>query len=334
MILKEGEALIDLSEVPATFKGPAKRRKVFYNPAMENNRTICVLMCNALGIKSFLDGFAATGVRGIRVMKEAFAHVVFNDREKEAFLAIRKNLELNGLEAEILNEDFCALERRAELCDIDPFGTPEPFLSKGLKLAESFLAVTATDTAVLFSSNGSNAKKCYERYGAMVKRVRWNKELGARVMCYAVAERAKELGMGIKPLFVYAEDHYLRGYFQLCDCESEVAEVDGMGPIWVGSLKDNEVLKRALHADAAIEKRYAVQHLLSRAIEELDVIGYYDLDDLSSKLRAEEPKAQALVEKLRERGFRASRTIFSAKGIKSDAPLAEIEACFSSASGI
>jgi len=329
MILKEGKARIDLPEAPATFKGPAKRRKVFYNPAMGNNRAICVLMCNALGIKSFLDGFAATGVRGIRVMKETHAHAVFNDREREAFLAIKNNLELNGLEAEVLNEDFCALECRAELCDIDPFGTPEPFLGKGLELAESFLAVTATDTAVLF---GSNAKKCYERYGARVKRVKWSKELGARVLCYAVAERAKAFGIGIKPLFVYTEDHYLRGYFRLCDCESEVAEVDGMGPMWVGSLKDNEVLKRALHADAAIEK--SVQHLLSKAIEELDVIGYYDLDDLSSKLRAEEPKAQVLVEKLRERGFRASRTIFSAKGIKSDAPLAEIESCFSSASNV
>ncbi len=327
MILEEGEALISLPRIPVTSKGPAKRSKIFYNPAMRNNRSICTLVCRALGIKSFLDGFAATGVRGIRVIKEAGSEVIFNDCEREAFFAIKKNLELNSIEADVLNEDFCALKNSAELCDIDPFGTPEPFLSKGLELSERFLAVTATDTAVLF---GSNAKKCYERYGTKVKKVSWSKELGARVLCYTVAEKAKALGKRVKPLFVYAEDHYLRGYFEICDCEEEITQIDGMGPIWSGKLNDKEILKKAL--EISKKKEYAgknfVEKLFLKALDEVDTIGYYDVDCLSSKFRSEEPKLQVLVERLQEQGFQASRTIFSPKGIKTDAPLNELERAF------
>jgi tRNA (guanine26-N2/guanine27-N2)-dimethyltransferase len=275
-----------------------------------------------------LDGFAATGIRGIRVIKESGTQAFFNDIEREAFLAIKRNLELNGIEAEVSNEDFCNLKTGAELCDLDPFGTPEPFIEKGIELSERFLALTATDTAVLF---GSNAKKCYERYGVRVRRVDWNKELGARVLCYAVAEKARALGIGIKPIFVYAEDHYLRGYFELCDRGGEISEVEGIGPLWSGELMDTEVLKRALEISRSGEcpgKRF-IEKLLSRAVVEIDAVGYHDLDSMSSRFRVTEPKPQELVESLKDRGFRASRTIFSPKGIKTDAPIDEIERCFS-----
>jgi len=331
MLIREGEALMDLPEPPRTSRGPAKRRKIFYNPAMANNRSICVLMCKALGVRSMLDGFAATGVRGIRTMKEAGVRVVFNDFETAAFFAIKKNLELNGLSADVLNKDFCELKTGAELCDVDPFGTPAPFTEKGIDLSDRFLAVTATDTAVLF---GSNVKKCYERYGVRVRRVDWNKELGARVLCHFVAEKAKLLGTGIRPIFVYAEDHYLRGYFELCDLEEETTERNGIGPLWSGRLKDAEILKKAL--EASIKREYpgkkAVEGLLSRASEEIDIMGYYDMDSLASRLRAPEPRVQELVERLTDQGFEASRTIFSPKGIKTDAPTNEVESCFLSTS--
>jgi tRNA (guanine26-N2/guanine27-N2)-dimethyltransferase len=328
MILSEGEIRIELQKEPLTFRGPAKRSKIFYNPAMENNRTLCVLFCDVLRPRDFLDGFAATGVRGMRVMKEASVRAAFNDSEREACRAIDKNLELNGLDADVFNEDFCSLDVSSDFCDVDPFGTPEPYLEKGLELSQRYLAVTATDTAVLF---GSNVKKCYERYGAKVRKVSWSKELGARVLCAALAKKAEGSGKGVRPLFVYAEDHYLRGYFEMCDSAPNIGIIDGIGPIWVGELSDRAILVKVLETSGRREYRgkRRIEKLLATAIEEIGSVGCYDLDDVSSKLRRGEPKAQELIESLRSRGFKASRTVFSPKGIKTDASQAELESCFS-----
>jgi tRNA (guanine26-N2/guanine27-N2)-dimethyltransferase len=142
---------------------------------------------------------------------------------------------------------------------------------------------------------------------------------------------------------VYSRDHYIRGYYSISD-SSTSNRIDNeetgflydnkIGPLWLGKLHDKEILKKVLEkGNEKIGKEKgserSMEKLLRTAIEEVDLPGFHDTDSLSSLFRKEQPKIDCLVEKLRDEGYMASRTIFSPKGIKTDAPLKEIEKHFS-----
>jgi len=360
--IDEGEARILLPFLPSQHKGPGKKSSIFYNSAMIENRTLSVLFVDVLKPWVVLDGFAATGVRGIRIKKECGikVKVIFNDVNREAFEILEKNLDLNGLQAEVYNENFNNLDLRVDYCDVDPFGSPAPYIEHSLDITKKVLAVTATDTAVLC---GTHPKKCFERYGIKNFKTQWAKEVGARALSYFVYKIGLKKGVSLKPIFVYSRDHYIRGYFSISDSsisdssisDSSISDssisnfstsdrVDNeetgflydnkIGPLWLGKLYDKEILKKVLEkGNEKIGKEKgserSIEKLLRTAIEEVDLPGFHDMDFLSSLFRKEQPKIDCLVEKLRDEGYMASRTIFSPKGIKTDAPLKEIEKYFS-----
>ena len=353
--IDEGEARILLPFLPSQHKGPGKKSPIFYNPAMIENRTLSVLFVDVLKPWVVLDGFAATGVRGIRIKKECDIKVIFNDVNREAFEMIKRNLDLNCLQAEVYNEDFNNLDLSVDYCDVDPFGSPAPYIEHSLDITRKVLAVTATDTAVLC---GTHPKKCFERYGIKNFKTQWAKEVGARALSYFVYKTGLKKNMLLKPIFVYSRDHYIRGYFSISDSsisnfsisDSSISDsstsdrVDNeetgflydnkIGPLWLGKLYDKEILKKVLEkGNEKIGKEKgserSIEKLLRTAIEEVDLPGFHDMDFLSSLFRKEQPKIDCLVEKLRDEGYMASRTIFSPKGIKTDAPLKEIEKYFS-----
>jgi len=331
----------------------------FYNPKMKLNRDIGVAMAGALGITDYLDALAASGARGLRVAKEAkVENVTLNDVSSRAAALIEENARRNGLGAcEILssNANILLHQRHFEAVDLDPFGSPSPFLAAASRSALSYLFITATDTAPLC---GAHLKSGIRKYMAVPVKAEHHREMGARVLLGAVARELARVDKGMHPLLTHVSDHYVRvylkiargaksadktlesmGYIEQCrscgrwrvvfglGCSSSgtcsfCGEKAGVaGPIWLGPIQDRDNIIRALavlESSAASSDR-AVR-LLQLCADEIDVPMYYDHHRLCRRFKATPGNADDLVALLRSAGWRASRTHFSGVGIKTDAP--------------
>ena len=89
--------------------------------------------------------------------------VTINDWNPKAIDLIRENTEMLGLNTEVTRGDANALmsSRKFDAVDIDPFGTPAPFVDSAARCARNYLFVTATDTAPLC---GAHLKAGMRRY--------------------------------------------------------------------------------------------------------------------------------------------------------------------------
>jgi tRNA (guanine26-N2/guanine27-N2)-dimethyltransferase len=219
--LKEGSTSLFVP-MEHSIKGPGKRvGRVFYNQQMAFNRDISVLFFQAacMECRSAFDAMSATGARGVRILNESGskAQFVMNDKDSEAVSFIKANIELNGLEGACASQD----DLRSHLAkhvydyvDLDPFGTPAPFVQavfQGCK-RNAIVAITATDTAPLA---GTHVKKCVRRYMARPLRGVFGHEVGLRVLIGYLAREAAQLDKGIEPLLSFYADHYFRIYLRL-----------------------------------------------------------------------------------------------------------------------
>jgi len=97
-IIKEGDTKIFVFKNKISEKGPGSKHSLpFYNPSMELNRDLSVLLvqwlANTYGKKlEILDGLAASGIRGVRFAKEISGDffVTINDWNEEAYKLIKK----------------------------------------------------------------------------------------------------------------------------------------------------------------------------------------------------------------------------------------------------
>jgi tRNA (guanine26-N2/guanine27-N2)-dimethyltransferase len=335
-------------------KGPGKRRgRVFYNEQMSFNRDLTIMVFTALDFsgKEALDSMAGTGARGVRVAnevrKDLEMHV--NDRDEEAFRYIQENILLNDLDncVALTSDMRCLLsERSFDYIDVDPFGTPVPYLPAAIQgcKRKGILGITATDTAPLA---GTHPKKSVRRYGARSVRCPFGHELGLRILIGYIARRAAELDRGIRPMLCFYADHYFRMYLRLVEGAEEADRSLGQlgyvqydpdtgarrftpeqepaksyGPMWGGSLHDRSLLG-SMNVNEGLAERARCEKYLALWKEEMDVPYFYDNDELASRLRASPPPIARLLEKIREVGP-ASRTHFSPTGFKTDIGFVEL----------
>jgi tRNA (guanine26-N2/guanine27-N2)-dimethyltransferase len=117
---------------------------MFYNPKMELCRDIDVASVSAFASSLtsrvqpiYIDALAGSGVRGLRIANEVGMCVHINDRSTPAYELIKRNIALNSLEerARAYNENanILLLQTRYEMVDLDPFGSPVPFLDAACK---------------------------------------------------------------------------------------------------------------------------------------------------------------------------------------------------------
>ena len=328
---QEGRAVFK-ANLSGKDKGPGKAKGVFYNPAMEMSRDLHVAFVKELEIEGIvLDGLAASGIRGIRLILEAGLNVEFCDTSTLATNTIAENLKINGIESKIYNKPVEELlqEKKYDCIDIDPFGTPAPFLEAALNGLNDngILGVSATDTAVLC---GAKPSICMKRYGANSMRKVAAKEIGIRIMLSKMHTIASEIGKGIQPLLCYSEGHHLRVFIKLTrksniklkwiNTNMEIVEEEESGaggPLWV---------------DKIIEKEYIPSNCegkLGKFFETLSEEangppGLYDVNDIARIAEiGQTPQRNKIVKCLKERGHFASSSIFSPLGIKTTA--SEIE---------
>ncbi len=267
---------------------------VFFNPAAKFSRDVSIqIYKNFIDKKkeksfSFVDSMTGSGIRGLRVANEIpkINRIIFNDFNYLSIYVSKVNSILNNVynKCNFYNKEICTFlsttfnfENRATIVDIDPFGTPAPFIDCVLRSVENggLISVTATDTAVLC---GVYPKVCYRKYYGTPLRTHYSGEIGIRILISSIALIASRLDLSIIPVFSHEYRNYLRvyckviksnyyankihenlGYVAHCfkcgnrflikrpyglamDCNNCNNKLTIGGPLWISNIFDKEII--------------------------------------------------------------------------------------------
>ncbi|MEM2711283.1 MAG: tRNA (guanine(10)-N(2))-dimethyltransferase [Candidatus Bathyarchaeia archaeon] len=379
-VLEEGEVKFLAPKLSAFVSSrqeyaPAKA-PVFYNPAMELNRDIAVLALQAYQRfvnrqLTICEPLAGCGVRGIRFAKEVegVSHVIVNDINEKAFQMAKFNVSINKIndrvtvfkeDANLLLSSYAAPHRRFDVVDLDPFGSPSPFLDSAIRAIRDggLLAVTATDMAPLC---GVHLKACLRKYGGKPLRTEYCHEIALRLLIGSIATVAARHETSVHPVFSHSTDHYVRAYLIIKHgaknadkCLSEMGyilhcfsclhretvkgnvllgysskcpecggKMDYAGPLWLGKLWDSHFYMLMVEEFKRKKLKCAkrIYKVLTLIGEELNgPIGYYVLDRFCEKAHLPMPSAKTIVELIKGLGSEACRTHFHPNGVRTIMP--------------
>ena len=325
---------------------------VFYNPRMRINRDITEAFVVKHGIKSYADIMAASGIRGFRIARHG-VETRLNDKSIRAYATILWNSQRLGLNVNATRMDakeFLLEYKGIEFIDLDPFGTPAPYLPAVVEYKPKYLGVTATDTANLCGKYPHASRRLYfvENF-----KTPFCHEVGIRILLYAIAREAARNDMIIEPLVSYSYRHHMRVIVRLIRASStaidrmltnEIGRLrfdpdtyrikisegiagSGIGPIRIGDIGNPFSIEPLIGYKRNSEETNKILRML--LIDSRAPIGYYDLHEIA-RIRKESPVSKRkLLEKAREMGIFLSETHFSpraVKGVNVDAVIEVIEA--------
>lgn len=329
--IKEGPTKLVVPEVHS-MHGPGTRTSdIFFNEQMAFGRDVSVMFLRGLQKDSITvaDAMSATGSRAVRIANEVKGtFVTANDVDPRSIPFIEENIKLNSLNnCESSNLDLHILfsERSFDYVDIDPFGSPVPFIQSAIRGCKKggIIAITATDTAPLA---GAQVGKCRRRYQAEPIRGYMCHEGGLRILMCNIAKELAKFDRGMKPLLSFYADHYFRVYAQVEEgakatdrsleqigymhydpktlerSTSSLPDKDhNKGPFWLGRLHDPVCLGNMSPHDMAEERR-CVKMLDLWRNELDDQVFLYDMSELSSFTKMSPPKMVDLIEALDRTG--------------------------------
>jgi tRNA (guanine26-N2/guanine27-N2)-dimethyltransferase len=314
--------------------------------------------------RTYLDAMGASGIRGCRIGHEAGIAVTINDRDPDAARLIRQNVTRLGIDAMVTCRDANALmsEEPFDFVDLDPFGTPAPFLDAGIRSSVRMIGITATDTAPLC---GAHLKAGIRRYMARPMNTDYHAEVGLRILLGYAARLTARYDRGIEPLLCFSHEHFVRlhlrlvrgtlaadrtigrlGYIYQCPvcpyrsegtgffpdlvaCPSCGRALQPVGPLWTGTIQDTDLI--GLLSEKIRELRIAQPTALGKIIGlcqgEPDISFSYDYHHLAKVYRVSPGPVAAVLTALQDEGYRAARVHYSGYCIKTDAPLEVIRAC-------
>ncbi|MBU1975430.1 MAG: hypothetical protein KKG59_03425 [Nanoarchaeota archaeon] len=359
--IKEGSARLLVPEE----KKISKKLPVFYNPVMKFNRDMSVLLLKAIGKKNLKIGLplTGTGIRGIRFLKEIpeqISYIFMNDNNPGFIKLVSDNLKLNAIKKQKtaythflksrqkveLNKEMLTIFKPYNkqivlsnteanlfmLCtpgfdyiDIDPFGTPNPFLDSAcMRLArDGILAVTATDTSALC---GTYIGACKRKYWAIPMHNEIMHEVGLRILIRKVQLIGAQYEKALIPVFSYSKEHYMRIFFR---CDKGKARVDEVmklhdqfeyfgqvaGPLWLGNLGDPTVIAKMfkLEEDEKMETFLKLLHEEAK----LNAVGFLDIHTLCKRQKINDiPSFDTIFKALKSKKIPCSRTHFSPTGLR------------------
>jgi tRNA (guanine26-N2/guanine27-N2)-dimethyltransferase len=298
---------------------------------------------------------SATGARGLRLLLEsdALAALVVSEIEPAALRLLSENV--RRLDPAGRATVRAGDARRGvpdgpfDLVDVDPFGTPVPFVDAAIAATApgGLLAVTATDLPVLA---GVQRAACRARYGATPVHGHFGPEAGLRILVAYLLGRAEAAGRSARPRLAYVLGHHLRVYLELdrppSHGECGVLPAPGylgpdlgpggpFGPLWTGPILDPELVGR-LRAPATAAEPGRVAALIERFREESRVEEpfYYEPNRLAESEGLDRPPSLAsLFGEIERRGFRAARTHVRPSGFRTTAPREAVYAAARAAGG-
>jgi tRNA (guanine26-N2/guanine27-N2)-dimethyltransferase len=350
MIVREGQVSVEIGE------------GVFYNPRMEMNRDITVACLEALPeVSTYVDAMAASGIRGIRVKKEVSREieVTANDWDGTACELIEKNAGRNGVRVKVSRNGANTLlsSTQFDFVDLDPFGTPAPYINSTCWASKRAMGVTATDTAPLC---GAHLKSGIRTYGAYPLKTEYYAEMGLRVLLGRVAREEAKYDRALKPLLCYTDEHYIRLYLRVehgrADADRMMKDVGFIvhcsacknrytlrglavqapdtcpvcgaktgtgGPLWLGATRDKAFAENVIDImeKGQFNTKERAVRMLDIIKEELDIPAFYDQHAICRDLKATPSDIKALLDALRDRGYVASRTHYAGVGFKTNAPI-------------
>ncbi|HMB46237.1 MAG TPA: tRNA (guanine(10)-N(2))-dimethyltransferase [Candidatus Methanoperedens sp.] len=364
-IIIEGTTKVEVPVPDENSNFPPSSVKVFYNPAMRTNRDMAVaaIACfsNDNPDYTYLDALCASGIRGLRIAGEVGLNTTMSDWEEASYGLIKRNIELNNLSNCTVmkrNANVVMLDGSFDIIDLDPFGTPAPFLDAACFSTKRLLCITATDTAPLC---GAHKKAGIRNYSAVPLKTEYYPEMGVRILMGAAARTLAKYDKAMTPMLSYTCAHYVRlfvsvkkgikeadeclknmGFLSHCfNCGDrkwklglavhmdEKCVVCGhktslAGPLWLGKLHEREFCQKLL--DEAQKREFKdVLKMIASCRDELDIPMHYDLHKVCKLLGITAMSTVDLVSALREKGFQASRTHFSGISFKTDAEMEEIK---------
>jgi tRNA (guanine26-N2/guanine27-N2)-dimethyltransferase len=229
-----------------------------------------------------------------------------------------------------------------DIVDIDPYGTPMPFLDTGLESVKpgGLLAVTATDMAVLA---GPGKVTCGERYSAVPLRGYLSREAGLRILLATVARHAQRLNLDLAPVLSIISGYYVRVVVRVTESRWGGQEAhpavntlpfegytgpplptrNRVGPMWTGPLHDAGFVRNIppLSNPGCGLKRFEMFLGTLKTEARVDVLFYYETGELARRLHLESPpRRDAILDSLKEGGYSAARTHASASGWRTNAP--------------
>ena len=370
--IEEGLTKIEFPE----FEKVSSDAPVFYNPHMEMNRDLSILAIQVFQKEqdreiNICDLFGGSGIRGIRYKNEidGVGEVSINDISETANEYERHNIELNELsDVEVYQHDasmFLRMKRgEFDVIDIDPFGTPSPFLDSAGYCARrnSLLCVTATDTSALC---GTYKEPCIRKYNSKPYKSEYCHETGIRILAGFVALTLSKYAKCIEVKMSHSTEHYMRLYLEIkkgskrtdeslnnigyiSHCKNclhrqtsfglaspidDTCPVCGeklvhAGPLWLGDIQNKEFIqKMILEAEnKKINSEKEALKLLNKCLIEAEAPAtFYDVHSICKSLKISAPKFDLLLDEIRKEGFIAIKTHYNPLGIKSDAGIKDIE---------
>ena len=360
--------------IPKSGKALPSHLPVFYNPVMELNRDMAVL---ALQVFQRLSGrevdasepLAGCGVRGVRfaVEVEGIKHVFLNDINTKAVALARKNAKENGVEKLVSTENLdanlflchhAAPRKRFDYVDVDPFGSPVPYLDSTVRAVRDggMIALTATDMAPLC---GVHPRACVRKYGGKPLRTEYCHELALRLLAGSLAATAARHDIGVRIVFCHSTDHYIRvyaiaeygaqkadsglrriGYVLHCfncfhrealkglftspkqECPECHSRLSVAGPLWLEEIFDKGFItnmQRELPKEKMKQEKKISKLLFLTENEAEAPALYYVIDKICDKYGLPAPSTVNIIEQLEKASYTAASTHFHRRGIKTNA---------------
>jgi len=339
-----------------------KELDVFYNPVMKINRDISLLVIksyftttNKKQIK-FCDPMSASGIRELRFVKsipEIFEKITMGDISTSAIENIKKNFKDNNLPLDKieLNRDDAIntiSKQFYDFIEIDPFGSPVAYIDVAIQRMKhnGILSVTATDTAALC---GTYPKKTLRRYGMKVKKTLWYEEVGLRNLIAHCQVQAGKYDKILIPEISFSYEHFYKVFFRVEDSRSKATKaitdlkylkwdkktqettvcnfgnIETFGKTYIGELNNKNLLKVMIENLNLIEETKKIEKLLNNLSEEVNVLGHFNIHKIEKEYGfSTNMKFDVLIEKLKEKGFEASRPHCSRLCVKTNAKVDDI----------
>lgn len=328
---------------------PTKQMEAFYNPLMSVQRSITIALLKSLGRKlRIADPLAGTGVRAARIMNEApevVKEIVCNDANPKAVEYAKQNFsgKVQNIDANV----FLHANGAFDFVDIDPFGSPNPFLDSACQALSlgGVLALTATDTAALA---GSAVQACKRKYWAMPLNNEFKHETGIRILIRKAQLVAAQYEKSLVPIYCHLGTHYVRvflreegavrdvfkqnGYVHYCfRCLKRFvkqsnsverccnAPMSIAGPLWSGKLWDEQLAEKIAAQAGQVDE--SIVKLTRQIADEasIDSIGIYSLPKIASKYKLAVPKTDAILQKIK-----CARSHFGKQSVRTAEPLQNI----------
>jgi tRNA (guanine26-N2/guanine27-N2)-dimethyltransferase len=356
------EGTVEL-EVPEQEDGAGS--EVFFNPVQELNRDLTIAVLCAYRereprAETYLDAMTASGVRGVRAAADGW-DVTCCDLDSDAVELCRANLARNDLDATVKKRDVNALlhDEYFDVVDLDPFGTPIPFVDAAFQGTRNLLCVTATDTAPLC---GAHFESGVRSYSAVPRNTEYHAEMGVRILLSALIRTGARYDIAPRPLVTHATKHYVRTYLELdrgATVANELLEelgylhhcehclyretatgliadppescphcdhgIQTAGPVWLGRTCEGSFVAavgEAVEDDLGTAGK--ITELLDTLAGELETATHYDQHRLCKRWGRPATSMDAFLDQLRDAGYRASRTHYGGTTLKTTADVEEI----------